>query len=330
MSIASIHSTLDRTSQMHQIHLRRCFPVIALLLVSASIGCVTPSYAGEVHEAIELAFGSGPFKSYTCRSHPIGRFGAGSMYTVDVETGLGDPEGGWFLGDSKTWFSDEVTPAEREELLEDIIAEGSLGSIGLGRDISSSLGLTAVLPADVIPELSAKGDVSLDAGVTVRLFAQQAINRRINWDEFMLAAEDGKLNRRLTRRLETGQPFIMGLADVVLEGYTVVVAVDRSVGGELDAHLSGLVGKVLSDQTIEFKVEARRGEQGVYAVVAQEPVIACVKYERPPEGEPFEASRDVSNWEPSFPDPEVLDLVDRHAHVALLVPGPTTGRFRLE
>jgi hypothetical protein len=262
----------------------------ALLLAIATSGC-TASYSGEIRKALKRVYYS-DFPGYTFRGTPVGNFGVGTMYLNDIQNPSSPVEERWLVGHPNTWFVDTVTEQEKTELLGRIIEKGSLGSAALSEDISRKLGLDLTIPA--IHELvSAGANVNTEKGVKVTLSASEALNHRLNWDEFQIALRKGKLKPEIGQHIQK-RDFVIAAADLVLSGYKAVVTIDTKVNPELNAKLTEAVGKIIGQDT-GMKIKISSSHSGTFEVETSNPVVAAVLFKMPPSSAP-QAVPDITSW----------------------------------
>lgn len=252
-----------------------CFS-LSLVLVFVS-GCQT-HYDQEVRSSLTRIYGS-DLSEYTFRGNPVGNFGVGTMYLKDLKDPSKTPDQAWLIGHPDSMFEEKLTTQEREQVLNRIIARGSLGSAQLNQNISSNLGLETTFPS-LQKLLDASGDVNLSKGVSVVLGASEAINRKLNWTEFTDAVRTNQIKPSITQHVKDGD-FVVAAADLVLVGYKAKVTVDKNANAALHAKLNEAVGKVLGKDT-SAKVRVQRTDSGGFEVESVDPVVAAVLFKDPP------------------------------------------------
>jgi hypothetical protein len=258
---------------------------LPLLLLS---GCV--DYANEIHKALKRTYGR-DFPDYTFRWTPTGTFGVGTMYLKDVKDPEKPAKEGMLIGLSQNWFVQNVAGQEKEALLTKIIVAGPLGSTSLKEDISRKTALNAFVP-NLRGILSLGADVNMEKGVQVTLKAAEAVNHRINWTEFLIAMRDGKIKPEIKEHFQKHDCLIVE-GDIVLSGYEATVTVNEKLNPELNAKLTGAVGKVL-DKDSQVKGSFSSSTGRIFEVKAVNPVVVAILLKEPP-GMP-EAAADVDQW----------------------------------
>jgi hypothetical protein len=294
--------------------LRPTFSAISSLLTLSVVllltGCST-SYDEEVQKSLKSAYGH-DFKEYLFRASPVGNFGVGTMYARDIEDPDKNPESGWLIGHPDTMFEPTVSEQEKIELLAQIFPEGSLGSKKLSKTISTGLELEAVIP-NLRGLIDAGGDVDLNKGVTVSLSASEAVNRRMNWTEFVRAIKAGQIKSEIAKYLNRPGSFVLGAADIRLEGFKAYLTVDKSANANLHAKLNEAAGKVLGKDS-SLKVKVGMSEEGTFSVEAVNPVIAAVMWKEPPSARGSlmaENVADPAQWGAAGIDPQKLTSLEK-------------------
>jgi hypothetical protein len=255
------------------------FLALSTLLITLPLAGCSTSYDKEVQKSLVSIYGH-DFDEYVFRASPVGNFGVGTMYARDIEDPGKNPESGWLIGHPDTMFEPSVSAQEKAELLARIFPEGSLGSKKLSQTISTGLSLEAVIP-NLRGLIDAGGDVDLSKGVSVTLSASEAVNRRMNWTEFVRAIKAGQIKSEIAKYLNRPGSFVLGAADIRLEGFKAFLTVDKSVNASLHASLNEAAGKVLGKES-SLKVKVSQSEEGAFTVEAVNPVIAAVLWKEPP------------------------------------------------
>jgi hypothetical protein len=252
-------------------------PIRVSLTLFLACGCQA-HYDNEVRSSLTQVYGS-DLSEYTFRGNPVGNFGVGTMYLKDLKDPSKSPDQAWLIGHPDSMFEETLTTQEKQQLLDMMIAQGSLGSARLNQDISTSLGLEATFPS-LHGLLNASENINLSKGVTVVLGASEAINRKLNWTEFKEAVLAQKMKPGIAQHVNEGD-FVIAAADLVLVGYKAKVSVDKNANGALDAKLNEVVGKVLGKDT-SVQVSVRRTDSGAFEVESVNPVVAAVLFKDPP------------------------------------------------
>jgi hypothetical protein len=259
-------------------------------LVSLSTGCAT-HFADETQKAIKDAYQT-DMSLYTFRGTPVGRFGAGTMYTNDLADAQTPADQRWLIGEPTTWFRSTVSEADQKALLVRIIVPGDLGSADLTKNVSTKLGLEAVVPA-IKQVVSGGASLDYSKGVKVTLKASKATNRRVNYTELIAAAKANKMTDGVTKYLND-RDYIIGAADIVLEGYAADISIDQSVNPSLNAKLEQLAGTSADAGTVKLTITKKAS--GEFKVAAGQPVIAAVNYKTPPQTEQNAADDYMKGW----------------------------------
>ena len=277
-----------------------CATVVFLLMS----GC-TPKYSGEIRNALKRVYRS-DFPGYTFRGTPVGNFGVGTIYLNDIQNPSVPIEERWLIGHPNTWFVDAVTEQEKAVLLGKIIEKGPMGSAALTEDISRKLGLDLTVPAikDIV---SVGANVNTEKGVKVTLKASEALNHRMNWDEFQIALRDGKLKPGIAEHVQK-RDFVIAADDIVLSGYKALVTVDTKVNPELNAKLTEAVGKVIGQDT-NMKIKISSSHAGTFEVETVSPVVAAILFKTPPPAA-AQATANISAWPTVTLDPQRLTQLE--------------------
>jgi len=122
--------------------------------------------------------------------------------------------------------------------------------------------------------------VSLENGVKVTLNASKVINHQMNWSEFESAIEGSKISQKVAKHVQK-HDFVIAADDLVLVGYKATISVDKKINPELNAKLTGAVGKALGKDT-QLKVNFSSSHSGTFEAEAQEPVVAAILFKAPP------------------------------------------------
>lgn len=145
--------------------------------------------------------------------------------------------------------------------------------------LTRNLGIEAALPG-LAQILTAGLKLDIKNGVQVTLKATEAINRQLNWLNFVKAARLGKFDAVLKPHLLSRDYFIAS-HDIVLVNFTAEISVDASKNAELSAKLDQAVGKVVGKDA-SLKVSPVSGQKGKYTATATKPVVAAVIFSEAP------------------------------------------------
>jgi hypothetical protein len=275
-------------------------PYLFAAILTVACAASRANYAGEMQSAVKRIYGK-DFPDYTFRGTPVGNFGVGTMYSLDITQPNLPIDENWLVGHPNTWFDNSVSSAERSQLMSRIIERGDFGDQSVTEQLTDKLGLSAAVPA-IHGLVSGGADINLEKGVKVVLKAAGAKNRRLNWTEFQSAAQNGKIRREILPYLQQ-RNFVIAADDIELSGYAATITVDKKVNAELAAKLDGLRGTPLGDGSL--KVAAGGGTEGTYEVTAVNPVVIAVLYRRPPAAIPL-ANERIDDWAPVRVDVNVL------------------------
>jgi hypothetical protein len=280
------------------------FAICATAAILMMTGC-TPNYSGEVRNALKRVYRS-DFPGYTLRGTPVGNFGVGTMYQNDIQNPSVPIEERWLIGHPNTWFVDAVTEQEKSVLLDKIIEKGPMGSAALTEDISRKLSLDLAVPA--IKDIVSVGtNINTEKGVKVTLRASDALNHRMNWDEFQIALRDGKLKPSIAEHVQK-RDFVIAADDIVFSGYKALVTVDIKVNPELNAKLTEAVGKVIGQDT-SMKIKISSSHAGTFEVETVSPVVAAILFKTPPPAA-TQATANISAWPTVTLDPQRLTQLE--------------------
>jgi len=249
----------------------------APLGVLSDRGSSPTTYAATIREALRTY--ASDMHGYYFRATPVSNFGVGSIYMDDVsDPSLSRVESSWFLGSPNDWLTSSIPQADRQRLLNRIIAEGSLGAFS-----SSSTDTRAVNAEAGIAILSMlTGDASLDyrKGVVTSFRASEVINRRLNWAEFQTALAAGHIKSNVADIVKSGK-FVLAAADIVLIGYRAEVAVDEKINPALAVSLRTSI-LLPQSRGARASFNLSEGTRGHFLAHAKQPVVAAVLFKRPP------------------------------------------------
>jgi hypothetical protein len=252
--------------------------IITVLLIFP-IGCA--NYSKEVRKALERAYHVN-FPSYTFRETPVANFGVGTIYDAEVtrkDINASNVENEWLLAHPNTWYIDSLSDEKKTEINRKIFEEGSLGSVRLEEDISTKLKLETTIPS--IKQVLGGAEVNYENGVKVEVKASEAVNRQMNWCEFVNTFKSGHFKKYIDRIMKRGD-FVICAKDVILKGYTVEIVVDLDVNPILYAKLNDEVGKTFVGIGSSFNISVGKTKRGTFEVKTMGPVIAAVMYKSPP------------------------------------------------
>lgn len=220
------------------------------------------------------------YPSYTFRSQPVGNFGVGTMYSSkvsDEEVITEDIDSRWLLGHPLTWFDKGISEDDKKETMEEIIITGKTAKFSLSETISTKLGLEATVPIKEIVTVGA--GIDYKKGLSVTLKADSVTDRQLNLTAFITAAEN-KFKPEV-QKVILQREFIIGAKDIVLNGYSAEIKIDKSINPKLDVALNKAIGTTIGIDA-KMKVSVQYGQNGTYVVSASEPVVAAVLWKLPP------------------------------------------------
>jgi hypothetical protein len=286
------------------------FLIAVLLCINLIIGCAS-SYQKEVKKKLKKEIGV-DYPSYTFRSQPVGNFGVGTMYELRVSDKDVVKEGidsRWLKGHSSTWFADGISEDDKKEIMKKLIITGNTGKFSLSDTITTKLGLEATVPIKEIVNVGV--GIDYKKGVTVTLKADSATDRQLDITAFQSAAKKNKFNSDVQDVIKEGE-FIIGAKDVVLNGYSAEIKIDKSINPKLDLALNQAVGKVIGADA-KMKLSAQLGQDGTYIVSASEPVVAAVLWKTPPKSGTVHgiAPVNIDNWETRVISMDVLNPLEK-------------------
>ncbi len=153
-------------------------------------------------------------------------------------------------------------------------------------------------------------------GVTLMLKASDAKNRQLEYPAFSKVAKE--LFKPSVQEVIRQGDFIIATGDIILNGFTVEVKVDKSFNPKLDAKLSELakLGSIGKDSKLELSVDG--DEKGNYKLTASTPVVAAVLWKKPPKQRGTAKSlaatlgTDFKYWDPVSIPKNVIEQVENY------------------
>lgn len=286
---------------------------LTLCGIAFTTGCAT-SYQKEIKNKITKELGV-DYKDYVFRAQPVGTFGVGTMYLSHVSDKETIKEGvteRFLVGRPSTWFADTVSEEEKKEIMEKMIAKGDTGKFNLSDTISTKLGLDATVPIKEI--VTAGVEVNYKKGISIMLKAESATDRQLDLTVFKKAANE-KFSPEMQEVIKHGE-FIIGAKDVVLNGYSVEVKIDKTINPKLDLALNQAIGMIIGKDT-RMNVSRPYNQSGTYVITASEPVIAAVLWKMPPPVRSGEVTisnilkGNIESWETRYIPEDVLQPLEK-------------------
>ncbi len=275
----------------------------------------TISFSEEMKNFVQSEFGN-DYNGYFFREHPIGGFGAGSLYldsdktskTLNDGLNLTHPDN-WFRQDfSGSYPVDIFTEQEKDKINSYIISEAGMG--GKSWDYSSSskitLSLEAAIPIESILRVKPGMKLNFEKGVTIKIKIENAVMHEFSLLPFIKYGIGDTTNINPATGLSYPGPFwyspvdlellaasgfIIAGQDVTFEGYEAIVTIDKSVNPELYVTFDNFIksfsdpltprsATTITDEEVKFGFTMTKKESGVYSVKATKPIIVAVNYHR--------------------------------------------------
>jgi hypothetical protein len=279
--------------------------LMLLALVALAAAC---DYSTEVKKSVQRVLRQ-DFKSYHFFATPAGNFGVGTMYLKSAQSlnpsTVGDEA---LVALTDTYFAREVPPAERDEILKHLIANGTIGKFSIDEKITRGMALDLAVPG-IGTVLNGSGTLDLKKGVEVELYAGETTVRKLVWTELARARRDRKIADDIAAHLDA-RDVIIAMNDVVIRGYTALVKLNASANvglkAELDKAAQGGPVKLPSGSTTFSS-----GQDGTYRIEVSDPVVVAVLFKEIPIG--AQATADSAAW-PTVTVP--ADVISRLQQIA--------------
>lgn len=251
--------------------------ILIAVACTAVLGCKT-AYNRITVDRLKDIVGD-DYDDYRWFSYPTDNFGVGTAYASKERF-----EKQISICDSATCFN--VVPASFEEWL---TLKTFAGFGGNGPTITLSeedkKKLSAELDGPKVAQLiNLGGNVNYSQGVTTEVRMGRAFPRRLKLQPTLeyIAKLDGS---NLVKKAFDNGTLILVVNDLVMEGLSVNLCVDKSLNAGLTAKLDENLGKVVgANAAVGLKVES--STKGCYVLSAQQPVVvAALAVEQPAAGE---------------------------------------------
>ncbi|WNG49095.1 hypothetical protein F0U60_36980 [Archangium minus] len=249
----------------------------AIAVLGLNLGCKT-AYNKITVEKLKDVVGT-DYDSYRWFSYPTDNFGVGTAYASKERF-----KKQVSICDSANCFG--VSPASFDEWL------ALKGFAGVGKN-----GPTITLSEEEKTKLSAELDgpkvaqllnlganVNYTKGVTTEVRLGRAYPRRLLLQPTLDYISKLDSSQLVKKAFDAGT-LILIANDLVMEGLSVNLCVDKSINPELTAKLDNSVGKIIgANAAVAMKVET--ATTGCYTLAAQQPiVVAALAVEQPAAGE---------------------------------------------
>ncbi len=288
--------------------------ILLLLCVVAAMAPLASGadYASEMKRALRSTF-KADYGRYQFFGLPVSNFGVGTMYPAAAKASDFDVTTAGLYGDPNTWWIDDLTTAQKEQLFREAFPGGGTGPIALKFDKKKHFSLDLVFPA-LAKLLSASGNIDYKNHITVALDFTNADNRRINWSA--LGDDTPKIKPSVVKHLQA-KDYVITIGDVVLYGYSASLVVDKTLDVGAKAKLLNAWKAFSKDTSVAFSYST--GEAGNFSVKATAPVIAAIYVGEPPPGQQYSAENGSKAAAVAIPN-EVIQRLSETSRKGELVP----------
>jgi hypothetical protein len=256
--------------------------VVFVMCTSMCISAYGKNYGDLMTDKVKSALGKKAVKGYVFSTYPLDNFGVATAYENKVGPANFICATWECVGISDDQKVADLTDDQRLKVIADGVQYATVGngtSLSLTEDEKKSISLKAILPK-LFGILDITGDLSHSNEINTTL-TTGPISVRILRRPSMMAKLGSSSGNAAEKAAAKAGDLVLVYSDIVVSSMKIEIKTDPQTTADLEAKLSGAVGKVLSKGAdLSFKLD--NSTKGDYSFSITKPLILAVYVKKQP------------------------------------------------